>query len=32
MQIANQVKQLIRKEMVLEWRSKYALLMAFCYM
>jgi heme exporter protein B len=25
MQIANQVKQLIRKEMVLEWRSKYAL-------
>jgi len=25
MQIANQVKQLIRKEMLLEWRSKYAL-------
>ncbi|MFA6276109.1 MAG: heme exporter protein CcmB [Pedobacter sp.] len=25
MQVANQVKQLIRKEMLLEWRSKYAL-------
>lgn len=25
MQLANQIKQLIRKEMLLEWRSKYAL-------